>query len=78
MKEKSSEKSYAKPFNEIPGPRELPLIGNSWRFAPIIGDYLILINFGGFQCFDVDLHDGSCSNILYQWLVFLPTLQKIS
>lgn len=26
-----------KPFSEVPGPKELPLIGNSWRFAPIIG-----------------------------------------
>lgn len=27
----------ARPYSEIPGPKELPLIGNSWRFAPIIG-----------------------------------------
>lgn len=30
-------KQFAKSFNEIPGPKELPGIGNSWRFAPIIG-----------------------------------------
>lgn len=29
--------SAAKPYSSIPGPKELPLIGNSWRFAPIIG-----------------------------------------
>lgn len=26
-----------KSYSEIPGPKELPFIGNSWRFAPIIG-----------------------------------------
>lgn len=26
-----------KEYSEIPGPKELPLIGNAWRFAPIIG-----------------------------------------
>lgn len=29
--------SPPKPYSSIPGPKELPLIGNSWRFAPIIG-----------------------------------------
>lgn len=28
-----------KEYNEIPGPKELPIIGNAWRFAPIIGEY---------------------------------------
>lgn len=26
-----------KPYSAIPGPKELPLVGNAWRFAPIIG-----------------------------------------
>lgn len=26
-----------KPYHEIPGPKSLPFIGNSWRFAPFIG-----------------------------------------
>lgn len=26
-----------KPYSEIPGPKELPVIGNAWRFAPLIG-----------------------------------------
>lgn len=30
---------HAKSYSEIPGPKELPLIGNSWRFAPIIGKF---------------------------------------
>lgn len=30
-----------KPYSEIPGPKELPLIGNAWRFAPVIGQYKI-------------------------------------
>lgn len=38
----SAKERYAKPYAEIPGPRELPIIGNSWRFAPIIGDYSIV------------------------------------
>lgn len=28
-----------KPYSAIPGPKELPFIGNAWRFAPIIGKY---------------------------------------
>lgn len=27
----------AKPYSEVPGPRPLPLIGNTWRFIPFIG-----------------------------------------
>lgn len=30
-----------KPFSAIPGPKGLPFIGNSWRFAPIVGHYKI-------------------------------------
>ncbi|KAH8252497.1 hypothetical protein KR032_000270 [Drosophila birchii] len=26
-----------RPYSEVPGPYPLPLIGNSWRFAPLIG-----------------------------------------
>ncbi|PSN42152.1 hypothetical protein C0J52_18994 [Blattella germanica] len=29
--------SSARPFEEIPGPKPLPLIGNIWRFLPYIG-----------------------------------------
>ncbi|XP_056638973.1 probable cytochrome P450 49a1 [Diorhabda sublineata] len=35
------EDTIPKEYKEIPGPRELPFIGNSWRFAPIIGHYKI-------------------------------------
>jgi hypothetical protein len=28
---------YAKPFEDIPGPKPLPIIGNVWRFIPYIG-----------------------------------------
>uniref|UniRef100_A0A1B0CXD8 Uncharacterized protein n=2 Tax=Lutzomyia longipalpis TaxID=7200 RepID=A0A1B0CXD8_LUTLO len=28
--------SMAKPYSDVPGPKELPFIGNSWRFLPII------------------------------------------
>ncbi|KAK9877540.1 hypothetical protein WA026_018647 [Henosepilachna vigintioctopunctata] len=30
-----------KPYDAIPGPKQLPLIGNAWRFAPLIGQYKI-------------------------------------
>ncbi|ALC40607.1 Cyp49a1 [Drosophila busckii] len=30
-----------RPYSEVPGPYPLPLIGNSWRFAPLIGMYKI-------------------------------------
>ncbi|XP_068147527.1 probable cytochrome P450 49a1 isoform X1 [Drosophila tropicalis] len=33
--------SAVRPYSEVPGPYPLPLIGNSWRFAPIIGTYKI-------------------------------------
>ncbi|XP_023726868.1 probable cytochrome P450 301a1, mitochondrial [Cryptotermes secundus] len=29
---------YAKPFEDMPGPKPLPIIGNTWRFIPHIGD----------------------------------------
>lgn len=30
-------KSHVRPYSEVPGPKGLPIIGNSWRFAPLIG-----------------------------------------
>jgi len=29
---------YAKPFEDIPGPKSLPIIGNTWRFIPYFGN----------------------------------------
>ncbi|XP_046391143.1 probable cytochrome P450 49a1 [Ischnura elegans] len=28
-----------KPFDEIPGPKPLPIVGNIWRFLPYVGEY---------------------------------------
>lgn len=33
---------YAKPFEDIPGPKPLPVIGNAWRFIPYIGNVIYL------------------------------------
>lgn len=29
----------AKPYSDIPGPTPLPVVGNIWRFMPLIGKY---------------------------------------
>lgn len=29
--------SRCRPYSEIPGPRPIPLLGNTWRFIPFIG-----------------------------------------
>ncbi|PSN42871.1 putative cytochrome P450 49a1 [Blattella germanica] len=36
----------AKPYSEVPGPKELPFIGNAWRFLPFI-DYGKVVKVGG-------------------------------
>lgn len=28
-----------KPFSAVPGPRQLPLVGNAWRFLPLVGQF---------------------------------------
>lgn len=28
-----------RPYSEIPGPKPIPLLGNTWRFLPYIGTY---------------------------------------
>ncbi|CAH0663617.1 unnamed protein product [Chilo suppressalis] len=33
--------SSAKSWEEVPGPKPLPLLGNTWRFAPYIGNYSV-------------------------------------
>jgi hypothetical protein len=34
---RKEEWDYAKPFEDMPGPKPLPIIGNIWRFIPYIG-----------------------------------------
>jgi hypothetical protein len=31
---------YAKPFEDIPVPKPLPIIGNTWRFIPFLGNVI--------------------------------------
>lgn len=35
--EVATEWEAARPYSEIPGPQPLPLIGNTFRFLPVIG-----------------------------------------
>lgn len=35
----SSSSSPTKPFEQIPGPKPLPVLGNVWRYLPLIGEY---------------------------------------
>lgn len=28
-----------KPYSDIPGPRPIPILGNTWRLLPVIGQY---------------------------------------
>ncbi|KAL6426027.1 hypothetical protein ACFW04_008960 [Cataglyphis niger] len=33
--------SHVKPYDEVPGPRPIPILGNAWRLLPLIGQYQI-------------------------------------
>jgi len=35
----TSEQDRIKPFDRVAGPRPLPILGNIWRYFPLIGDY---------------------------------------
>lgn len=35
------ESLIAKPYTDIPGPKPLPILGNTWRLFPVIGQYTI-------------------------------------
>lgn len=34
-----------KPYDEVPGPKQLPLLGNAWRFLPFVGKFLLIFLF---------------------------------
>ena len=36
--------SDAKPFDEMPGPKRVPVLGSTWMFLPIIGDLTLIEN----------------------------------
>lgn len=31
--------SHARPYTAVPGPWGMPVLGNSWRFAPLVGEF---------------------------------------
>lgn len=35
------ELASSRPYSEVPGPRPLPILGNTWRLIPVIGQYQI-------------------------------------
>jgi len=37
----SSGSSFVRPYDEIPGLQPIPILGNTWRFLPLIGQYQI-------------------------------------
>ncbi|XP_016972287.1 probable cytochrome P450 301a1, mitochondrial [Drosophila rhopaloa] len=37
----TAEWQNALPYNQIPGPKPIPILGNTWRLMPIIGQYTI-------------------------------------
>lgn len=38
---KTEDISQPKSYEEIPGPRPIPILGNTWRLFPVIGQYTI-------------------------------------
>ncbi|XP_051169311.1 probable cytochrome P450 49a1 [Leptopilina boulardi] len=39
--ERQQDLSHIRPYTEMPGPKPIPILGNTWRFLPYIGDYNI-------------------------------------
>jgi hypothetical protein len=37
------QEQVVRPFDHVPGPKGMPLIGNSWRFLPVIGEFFLFI-----------------------------------
>jgi len=40
----ASAAQQVKPFTQVPGPKGMPIIGNSWRFLPIVGESFFNFN----------------------------------
>lgn len=83
----ADEWSVARPYSEVPGPRPLPLIGNTWRLLPVIGQYQIsdlgkvsrlLYDTYGMVCIGAFPWNASCavpSSVvrIHQLLNFVPS-----
>lgn len=47
------------PYAQVPGPKPVPLLGNSWRFIPFIGeskDEIIIYSYIGYKIYSFLLY----------------------
>jgi hypothetical protein len=35
----------ARPYSDVPGPKPLPIVGNTWRFLPFVGTNTVLYTY---------------------------------
>ena len=58
----------AKPFEDIPGPKPLPIIGNAWRFIPYLGNVICFFNSFKWQAMKWKYAAQMCSILLTLFL----------
>jgi hypothetical protein len=63
----------AKPFEDIPGPKPLPVIGNAWRFIPYIGNVFYLVDLSRYYSKEKGVSVCFVSDITEQILMELGT-----